>query len=280
MEHKALHSSSLGRIYLMLKADLIANRRSLLTLFGGFVLLAYFLPRLTILFDMSWEEFNRGWASGYSLFAIQGFMNLIVAIAFCVYLNKRTIHSQPTLFATLPLSLREKLISIHLYGLLLFVFGYIAVRLELFMELLTIPNLLNGLTFESIWSPIGVVVDPQISAIFDEYRGYPFIPIGMLLSVLGFGALTYAIFLNTSIRIRHAFVGLFVAYLTWGITIFSYIAMISNAKMTLLSPMHYVRYDGDYVTYSVYWLLNALFTWGIVSGLLYWAWRRFKTIPS
>lgn len=149
MNTKTWHQSSLGRIALMLRSDLIINKKAyiycLLCLFW-----LYILGRIPVLIGgISYSRFVEQHAYNYDFDQIEFCGQLMSYMLFFVSMYHRVKGSKPVLFSTLPAKLWEKCVSMLLLAYLISVMGYLAVRIEFLLEWLTIPNIH---TPQSLWS--------------------------------------------------------------------------------------------------------------------------------
>lgn len=136
----ASHNSSWGRIGLMLKADLINNKLTLslyaLCFLGIFVL----LPRFPLLWGFNYDAWLSGHLITYSVPQLMIFSLFGAHIYSTIYVLVRSQHGQPTTFSTLPLSLREKFVSMNLFIACVVLLGFIVVACSYCIECLLIPN--------------------------------------------------------------------------------------------------------------------------------------------
>ena len=136
----ASHNSSWGRIGLMLKADLINNKLTLslyaLCFLGIFVL----LPRFPLLWGFNYDAWLSGHLMTYSVPQLVFFSLFGAHIYSTIYVLVRSQHGQPTTFSTLPLSLREKFVSMNLFIACVVLLGFIVVACSYLIECLLIPN--------------------------------------------------------------------------------------------------------------------------------------------
>lgn len=136
----ASHNSSWGRIGLMLKADLINNKLTLslyaLCFLGIFVL----LPRFPLLWGFNYDAWLSGHLMTYSVPQLMIFSLFGAHIYSTIYVLVRSQHGQPTTFSTLPLSLREKFVSMNLFIACVVLLGFIVVACSYCIECLLIPN--------------------------------------------------------------------------------------------------------------------------------------------
>ena len=136
----ASHNSSWGRIGLMLKADLTNNKLTLslyaLCFLGIFVL----LPRFPLLFEWNYNAWLSEHLVTYSVPQLVFFSLFGAHIYSTIYVLVRSQHGQPTTFSTLPLSLREKFVSMNLFIACVVLLGFIVVACSYLIECLLIPN--------------------------------------------------------------------------------------------------------------------------------------------
>ena len=136
----ASHNSSWGRIGLMLKADLTNNKLTLslyaLCFLGIFVL----LPRFPLLFEWNYNAWLSEHLVTYSVPQLVFFSLFGAHIYSTIYVLVRSQHGQPTTFSTLPLSLREKFVSMNLFIACVVLLGFIVVACSYCIECLLIPN--------------------------------------------------------------------------------------------------------------------------------------------
>lgn len=144
MQTRQHHSSSWGRIYLLLRADLKSTQTHLIVLSIGILALLFGLPRLTTLLEhISYENFVSEWTRAYPLNWMQAAIQIALAVYFFVYLNQKVVHGKPALFSTIPATYREKVASIFLYAL----------GLGILSKLLTLASL--GLEWLGTFGQIG-----------------------------------------------------------------------------------------------------------------------------
>ena len=136
----ASYNSSWGRIGLMLKADLINNKQTLslyaLCFLGIFVL----LPRFPLLWGSNYDAWLSGHLMTYSVPQLMIFALFGAHIYSTIYVQVRSQLGQPTTFSTLPLSLREKFVSMNLFIACVVLLGFIVVACSYCIECLLIPN--------------------------------------------------------------------------------------------------------------------------------------------
>ncbi|MDY3089751.1 MAG: hypothetical protein SOW66_01330 [Porphyromonas sp.] len=207
MNKKALHSSSWGRIYLMLRADLVTNKTTLLALFGGLLMLIYFVPRIPILFDTSIDEWNQLYGPNYSYTAVMSVITAFTMAYFYIYLNKRTVHSLPTTFSTLPAEWWEKGLSILAYGLVLYILEHLTGLCAYALEYISNPYLNSQAIYDS-WESVGLVI------LDIHVPNYPYITALMSISWIAFLCIAATVPAYTAMSIRNGFVALFIAAIT------------------------------------------------------------------
>lgn len=281
MNTKTLHTTSLGRIYMMLRADLVSTKRTIITLMLSLITLVYFLPRLTILADLNVQAFMERWARTYNLGVVEWVMMTATLIYFWVYVNRRIVHSQPTLFSTLPAKLWEKLVSIALYAVVLSILYQVAVRIEFLMEYLTVP----AMTWKEEFAKINFVpMFPAellnfmltISWEADNMGAASWFIWGLnFTAVLGLWCSLQMSLFTAMTHIRNAFVALFahfICMLQWG-SLFIFIVtqvfsrpLISNGEI-----------DQHFISFLL--LFNG-YLWGTVALLVYFCRRKLQRLPS
>lgn len=136
----ASHNSSLGRIGLMLKADLINNKLTLSLYALCFLSIFVLLPRFPLLFEWNYNAWLSGHLVTYSVPQLVFFSLFGAHIYSTIYVLVRSQHGQPTTFSTLPLSLREKFVSMNLFIACVVLLGFIVVACSYLIECLLIPN--------------------------------------------------------------------------------------------------------------------------------------------
>ena len=275
----ASHNSSWGRIGLMLKADLINNKLTLslyaLCFLGIFVL----LPRFPLLWGSNYEAWLSGHLMTYSVPQLVFFSLFGTHIYSTIYVLVRSQLGQPTTFSTLPLSLREKFVSMNLFIACVVLLGFIVVACSYCIECLLIsnfsslikPSVLQAIIFDT---PLKMIeVDRSLLNNFSLILCvstycvlYPLFAYGLMwlnsvylrkpfLSVIAFylEMLTYAIFYAVS--------------LSWVLRKYS----SGNGCLFSLSFS-----EANVAIFSIGNFVWAALLVGVVYCLL---WRRLRTIP-
>lgn len=235
MQTRQHHSSSWGRIYLLLRADLKSTQTHLIVLSIGILALLFGLPRLTTLLEhISYENFVSEWTRAYPLNWMQAAIQIALAVYFFVYLNQKVVHGKPALFSTIPATYREKVASIFLYAL----------GLGILSKLLALASL--GLEWLGTWGQIGF---EQLNARTIPYTiftdGMVAIPTDttqaklLLALVLAFHIFVFIGQFFYSIRIKNTFLSLLVGLLSIsGITTFgvAFVESLKGEPSTALNP--------------------------------------------
>lgn len=281
MNTKTLHTTSLGRIYMMLRADLVSTKRTIITLMLSLITLVYFLPRLMILTDLNIQAFMESWVRIYNLGVVEWVMMTATLIYFWVYVNRRIVHSQPTLFSTLPAKLWEKLVSIALYAVVLSILYQMAVRIEFLMEYLTVP----AMPWKEEFAKINFV--PMFPAELlnimltsgwksDNISEASWVIWGLnFTAVLGLWCFLQISLFTAMTHIRNAFVALFAHFicsLQWSSLFIFIVTLIFSRTMIDNGEI-------DQQTTSFLLLFNA-YLWGTVALLVYFCRRKLQRLPS
>lgn len=252
MKTKTLHQSSWGRILLMLRADLVTHKTSLIVVFVAFIGLAFFFPRLPILAGVTYQEWIETWIYSYDPHIVNAIMSVTSTLYFFIYVNRRIVHSSPCLFSTLPASLGEKVISILLFGAIIHVLSIATTLVSQAIEFLTVPNIQEN--FKTMWH--GVY---DILADWDT-------PLSVLFTASGYTLGTLLITFWSCISVRNAFLALVLSWLIQtGITIV-YISLTTNILLTSNAN------DGALVIGFFAWIISLVF--------LFLNYKKLRSIAS
>lgn len=275
----ASHNSSWGRIGLMLKADLINNKLTLslyaLCFLGIFVL----LPRFPLLFEWNYNAWLSGHLMTYSVPQLVFFSLFGAHIYSTIYVLVRSQHGQPTTFSTLPLSLREKFVSMNLFIACVVLLGFIVVACSYLIECLLIPN------FSSLIEP-SVLQDIIFNAPLKmmELDGSLLNKFSLILVVSTYCVLyplfAYGLMWLNSVYLRKSFLSLIAFYLEmfiyalfYAFSLFWVVNQCKSGKGCLFSLSFS---EANVAIFSIGNFVWAALLVGVVYCLL---WRRLRTIP-
>ena len=275
----ASHNSSWGRIGLMLKADLINNKLTLslyaLCFLGIFVL----LPRFPLLWGFNYDAWLSGHLMTYSVPQLVFFSLFGAHIYSTIYVLVRSQHGQPTTFSTLPLSLREKFVSMNLFIACVVLLGFIVVACSYLIECLLIPN------FSSLIEP-SVLQDIIFNAPLKmmELDGSLLNKFSLILVVSTYCVLyplfAYGLMWLNSVYLRKSFLSLIAFYLEmfiyalfYAFSLFWVVNQCKSGKGCLFSLSFS---EANVAIFSIGNFVWAALLVGIVYCLL---WRRLRTIP-
>lgn len=275
----ASYNSSWGRIGLMLKADLINNKLTLslyaLCFLGIFVL----LPRFPLLWGFNYDAWLSGHLMTYSVPQLVFFSLLGAHIYSTIYVLVRSQHGQPTTFSTLPLSLREKFVSMNLFIACVVLLGFIVVACSYCIECLLIPN------FSSLIKPSvlqAIIFDTPLKMI--EVDRSLLNNFSLILCVSTYCVLyplfAYGLMWLNSVYLRKPFLSLIAFYLEMLIYALFYafsfswvVVQCSSGKGCLFSLSFS---EANVAIFSIGNFVWAALLVGVVYCLL---WRRLRTIP-
>ncbi len=275
----ASHNSSWGRIGLMLKADLINNKLTLslyaLCFLGIFVL----LPRLPFLWGLNYDAWLSGHLMSYSVPQLMIFSLFGAHIYSTIYVQVRSQQGQPTTFSTLPLSLREKFVSMNLFIACVVLLGFIVVACSYLIECLLIPN------FSSLIKPSvlqSIILDTPFKMMeldrswLDKFNLILVVSIHSVLYPL----FAYGLMWLNSVYLRKPFLSLIAFYLEmfiyalfYAFSFFWWVGQCSSGTGCLFSA---TLSEADVVIFSIVNFVWAALLVGVVYCLL---WRRLRTIP-
>lgn len=268
--------TSLGRIGLLYRADLYTQRSTLLTLLGTIFLCLFFIPRIPLLFTWNYTEWALDYANSYivAFDTMESFVSLVSVIAFWVYVNKRTQHTEPIIFSTTPARLREKVIAMGLYGITITVLSYVIVYVVEFLDWLTLP------AFEFQW--VGRV---WYYSSYDMLIGAPthvLISSGLIFMALYLSSMFLMTYLM--MRIRNSFVG-FLSFFAI-VVVLGILGMVPVvAWFASLEPAYYMgAYSRGGSIYANVFTLPHI--WGYITSFALLVttarlcYKRLKTIPS
>lgn len=275
----ASHNSSWGRIDLMLKADLTNNKLTLslyaLCFLGIFVL----LPRFPLLFEWNYNAWLSEHLVTYSVPQLVFFSLFGAHIYSTIYVLVRSQHGHPTTFSTLPLSLREKFVSMNLFIACVVLLGFIVVACSYLIECLLIPN------FSSLIEP-SVLQDIIFNAPLKmmELDGSLLNKFSLILVVSTYCVLyplfAYGLMWLNSVYLRKSFLSLIAFYLEmfiyalfYAFSLFWVVNQCKSGKGCLFSLSFS---EANVAIFSIGNFVWAALLVGIVYCLL---WRRLRTIP-
>lgn len=275
----ASHNSSLGRIGLMLKADLINNKLTLslyaLCFLGIFVL----LPRFPLLFEWNYNAWLSGHLVTYSVPQLVFFSLFGAHIYSTIYVLVRSQHGQPTTFSTLPLSLGEKFVSMNLFIACVVLLGFIVVACSYCIECLLIPN------FSSLIEPSvlqSIILDAPFKMM--EVDRSLLNNFSLILCISTYCVLyplfSYGLMWLNSVYLRKPFLSLIAFYLEMLIYALFYafsfswvVGQCSSGYGCLFSATFS---EANVAIFSIGNFVWAALLVGVVYCLL---WRRLRTIP-
>ena len=275
----ASHNSSLGRIGLMLKADLINNKLTLslyaLCFLGIFVL----LPRLPLLWGFNYDAWLSGHLMTYSVPQLVFFSLLGAHIYSTIYVLVRSQHGQPTTFSTLPLSLREKFVSMNLFIACVVLLGFIVVACSYLIECLLIPNF-STLIKPSVLQAI-IFDTPLKMMVVDRswLNKFSLILVVSTYCVL-YPLFAYGLMWLNSVYLRKLFLSLIAFYLemlTYALFYafsFSWVVGQCSSGYGCLFSLSFS--EANVAIFSIGNFVWAALLVGVVYCLL---WRRLRTIP-
>lgn len=275
----ASHNSSWGRIGLMLKADLINNKLTLslyaLCFLGIFVL----LPRFPLLWGFNYDAWLSGHLMTYSVPQLVFFSLFGAHIYSTIYVLVRSQHGQPTTFSTLPLSLREKFVSMNLFIACVVLLGFIVVACSYLIECLLIPNfslLIKPSVLQSI------ILDTPFKMM--EVDRSLLNKVSLILCVSTYCVLyplfAYGIMWLNSVYLRKPFLSLIAFYLEMLIYAlfyafsFSWVVVQCSSGYGCLFSLSFS--EANVAIFSIGNFVWAALLVGVVYCLL---WRRLRTIP-
>lgn len=275
----ASHNSSWGRIGLMLKADLTNNKLTLslyaLCFLGIFVL----LPRFPLLFEWNYNAWLSEHLVTYSVPQLVFFSLFGAHIYSTIYVLVRSQHGQPTTFSTLPLSLREKFVSMNLFIACVVLLGFIVVACSYLIECLLIPN------FSSLIEPSvlqDIIFDTPLKMI--EVDRSLLNNFSLILCVSTYCVLyplfAYGLMWLNSVYLRKPFLSLIAFYLEMLIYAlfyafsFSWVVVQCSSGYGCLFSLSFS--EANVAIFSIGNFVWAALLVGVVYCLL---WRRLRTIP-
>ena len=275
----ASHNSSWGRIGLMLKADLINNKQTLslyaLCFLGIFVL----LPRFPLLWGFNYDAWLSGHLMTYSVPQLVFFSLFGAHIYSTIYVLVRSQHGQPTTFSTLPLSLREKFVSMNLFIACVVLLGFIVVACSYLIECLLIPNF-SSLIKPSVLQSIMLDTPFKMMEVDRSWLNkFSLILVVSTYCVL-YPLFAYGLMWLNSVYLRKPFLSLIAFYLEMLIYALFYafslawlVDQCSSGYGCLFSATFS---DANVAIFSIGNFVWAALLVGVVYCLL---WRRLRTIP-
>ena len=275
----ASHNSSWGRIGLMLKADLINNKLTLslyaLCFLGIFVL----LPRLPLLWGFNYDAWLSGHLMTYSVPQLVFFSLFGAHIYSTIYVLVRSQHGQPTMFSTLPLSLREKFVSMNLFIACVLLLGFIVVACSYLIECLLIPN------FSTLIKPSvlqAIILDAPFKMMEVDRSWLSKFSLILVVSTycVLYPLFAYGLMWLNSVYLRKPFLSLIAFYLEMLIYAlfyafsFSWVVVQCSSGRGCLFSLSFS--EANVAIFSIGNFVWAALLVGVVYCLL---WRRLRTIP-
>ena len=275
----ASHNSSWGRIGLMLKADLINNKLTLSLYALCFLVIFVLLPRFPLLWGFNYDAWLSGHLMTYSVPQLVFFSLFGAHIYSTIYVLVRSQHGQPTTFSTLPLSLREKFVSMNLFIACVVLLGFIVVACSYLIECLLIPN------FSSLIEPSvlqSIILDTPFKMM--ELDRSLLNKFSLILCVSTYCVLyplfAYGLMWLNSVYLRKPFLSLIAFYLEMLIYALFYafsfswvVGQCSSGKGCLFSLSFS---EANVAIFSIGNFVWAALLVGVVYCLL---WHRLRTIP-
>lgn len=275
----ASHNSSWGRIGLMLKADLINNKLTLSLYALCFLVIFVLLPRFPLLWGFNYDAWLSGHLMTYSVPQLVFFSLFGAHIYSTIYVLVRSQHGQPTTFSTLPLSLREKFVSMNLFIACVVLLGFIVVACSYCIECLLIPN------FSSLIEPSvlqSIILDTPFKMM--EVDRSLLNDFSLILCISTYCVLyplfAYGLMWLNSVYLRKPFLSLIAFYLEMLIYALFYafsfswvVVQCSSGKGCLFSLSFS---EANVAIFSIGNFVWAALLVGVVYCLL---WRRLHTIP-
>lgn len=265
---KPLYASPIGRIWLMLKMDIISHKRQLIALVAVLFALLLFVPRIPTILTGDYIHWSTGWIALYDYGLLKNIILTIMFIAYILYINKRIYHGIPALYSTIPVGFWEKVIAIHLYGLILYTLGSLVMLGTYGIEYLISAGRVEPISWgqvlwvTDIWkSPISLPNNVQISG--TDLLVW-LLPISFILA-------SYFIHIFSAIRVRNGFLSLVLS---------SFIIM---GVMTILGAFSFQilassETPSEMLNVTV-WCVFIYFA-SLASGFGYVIYRRLRTVSS
>lgn len=197
----------MGRIALLLRTDMYAQRQSLLYALGTLFLVLFVIPRIPILTTaVSWSE----WCSTVSASPMSWAMwqlsvcGIFGTLTSLIYINRRVQHAYPIPFALLPARLGEKVTAIGLFALGLYFSPFVVFALSEGLTALTFDG-----DYTSVLSISGLRANIQEFFSALALRPASLLPMALL-------QLAYLLsFIFSAIRFARLRVGIFVTLMGW-----------------------------------------------------------------
>ena len=196
-----------------------------------------------------------------------------------IYVLVRSQHGQPTTFSTLPLSLREKFVSMNLFIACVVLLGFIVVACSYLIECLLIPN------FSSLIEP-SVLQDIIFNAPLKmmELDGSLLNKFSLILVVSTYCVLyplfAYGLMWLNSVYLRKSFLSLIAFYLEMFIYAlfyaFSFFWVVNQCKSGKGCLFSLSFSEANVAIFSIGNFVWAALLVGVIYCLL---WRRLRTIP-
>lgn len=275
----ASHNSSWGRIGLMLKADLINNKLTLslyaLCFLGIFVL----IPRFSLLLGENYDAWLSGHLMTYSVPQLMIFSLFGAHIYSTIYVLVRSQHGQPTTFSTLPLSLREKFVSMNLFIACVVLLGFIVVACSYLIECLLIPNFSSLIKPSVLQSIISNAPFKMMELDISWLNKFKLILVVSTYCVL-YPLFAYGLMWLNSVYLRKSFLSLIAFYLEMFIYALFY-AFSLSWLVDQCSSGYGCLFSVSFSEANVAIFSIGNFVWAalLVGVVYYLLWRRLRTIP-
>ena len=275
----ASHNSSWGRIGLMLKADLINNKLTLSLYALCFLVIFVLLPRFPLLFGEDYDGWRSSYLETYSVPMLTIFTLFGAHIYSTIYVLVRSQQGQPTTFSTLPLSLREKFVSMNLFIACVVLLGFIVVACSYYIECLLIPNF-SSLLKPSVLQSITLDTPFKMMALNRSWLNKFNLILGVSTYCLLYPLFTYGLMWLNSVYLRKPFLSVIAFYLEM-LTYALFYAVSLSWVLRKCSSGYGCLFSVSFSKANVAIFSIGNFVWAaLLVGVVYCLlWRRLRTIP-
>lgn len=273
MNSNTLHTSALGRTFLMYRADMRTIAPTLLSLVGIIFLVSFLIERIPLIFNLNYLQWAAGHASEYDLSA-QSFLAAMTGSLFGLwYVNHRSFRSSPMSFALTPARFGEKVAAMAAVVASIWLLTQATLIGCFLLEVATVPYITFAEHFEYNmykWS---------IESLENLIAKEAFTHAVIALTLVGIFS-TFAGYYCVA-RIRNFSLGLVTALLAPGFIAFIIPTFVSVQLITQLFEYEEIvaLFENDQIpmafvyTYEIYITLLAI-------GAGYLLYKRLRTLPN
>lgn len=273
MNNNTLHASSLGRIFLMYRADMRTIALNLLSLVGAIFLMSFLIERIPLIFSLNYGYWAESHASGYDLFIPSSIAAIMGNLFGLWYVNHRAFRSSPMSFALTPARFGEKIAAMIAVVISIWVLAQATFLGCFLLEVATVPGISFAEHFEyNMYSWTIESLDNLIVGDIGTHSILFIVILGLFSTLIGYYCM--ARIRNFPLGVVIAiFAPIFMAFILPTLTLVQLVTRLYDQEQiaSLFAndqfPMAFVY------TYEIYITLLAI-------GAGYLLYKRLRTLPN